>query len=132
MPFKDPKAKREYHRNYMKQYFANNPDKKAAHLVRVGANNERYMQERRQWVDDYLASHPCVDCGEADRDVLDFDHVLGDKSFGISEAISRGSSLKVLIEEIAKCEVRCANCHRKVTRKRERCGVEQLGSSLGS
>lgn len=132
MPLKDPEARRAYHRNYMKQYFANNPEKKAAHLVRVGVNNERYMEEKRQWVSDYLASHPCVDCGETDRDVLDFDHVLGDKSFGISEAVSRGGSLKSLIDEIAKCEVRCANCHRRITRQRERRGVEQSGSSVGS
>ena len=43
---------------------------------------------------DYLSAAPCVDCGERDPVVLDFDHVG---------------------PEIARCEVRCANCHRRRT-----------------
>lgn len=66
---------------------------------------------------DYLLDHPCVDCGEKDPVVLEFDH-LGDKLFGISTVARHGSGMVRLRAEMAKCEVRCANCHRRVTCKR--------------
>jgi hypothetical protein len=52
----------------------------------------------------------CTDCGEQDPVVLEFDH-RADKR----EAVVRlacGCSLETLRQEIAKCDVRCANCHR--------------------
>lgn len=59
----------------------------------------------------------CEDCGERDPVVPDFDHV-GEKTRTISELVRREVSLKHLKIEIAQCEVRCANCHRLVTRAR--------------
>lgn len=64
---------------------------------------------------EYLSNHPCVDCGESDIVVLEFDH-LQDKEFAISQKIDCGIS--TIMKEIAKCEVRCANCHRKKTAER--------------
>ena len=63
---------------------------------------------------DYLSEAPCVDCGEMDPVVLDFDHV-GAKRAGVVQLADREAALAVLKEEIAKCEVRCANCHRRRT-----------------
>ncbi len=60
----------------------------------------------------------CADCGELDLDVLDYDHVRGEKVNTVSALFSSGS-IESVRAEIAKCEVRCANCHRKITRKRE-------------
>jgi hypothetical protein len=65
-------------------------------------------------------SHPCVDCGEADPIVLEFDHVRDTKVNGISDLVYRNANLAVIQAEIDKCEVRCANCHRRVTVKRLR------------
>jgi hypothetical protein len=66
----------------------------------------------RMYVDRYLLEHPCVDCGYPDPRALEFDHVRGKKSFEISVAISRGLPLIEIMNEIEKCDVRCANCHR--------------------
>jgi hypothetical protein len=75
----------------------------------------------------YLTTHPCVDCGESDPDVLDFDHVRGVKVCEIGAMVSKGVGLAVFLAEIDKCDIRCANCHRRITRKRERYGsVSQL------
>ena len=53
----------------------------------------------------------CVDCGESNHIVLDFDH-LKDKKYNISRMIHDGFSWAAIKKEIAKCEVVCANCHR--------------------
>ena len=58
-----------------------------------------------------------MDCGERDPRVLDFDH-LRDKSECVGALAAWGAPAGRLMAEIAKCEVRCANCHRRVTARR--------------
>jgi hypothetical protein len=48
--------------------------------------------------------------------VLEFDH-LRDKEFSISKGLVDRNWQSVL-DEIAKCDVVCANCHRRRTAKR--------------
>lgn len=80
--------------------------------------NRRNRDRARQFVLDYLAGHPCVDCGEADPIVLDFDHVdPTTKIRAIADLVQRAASDATLLAEIAKCVVRCANCHRRATAK---------------
>jgi hypothetical protein len=69
----------------------------------------------KEFAYNYLKHHPCVDCGESDPVVLEFDHVRGEKSNDVSVLISRGKPLDVIQNEIEKCEVRCGNCHRRKT-----------------
>ena len=66
----------------------------------------------------YLQSHPCVDCGESDLVVLDLDHVRGEKIKTVTDMVRGGWSIAKIDIEIAKCEVRCANCHRRKTAER--------------
>jgi hypothetical protein len=63
---------------------------------------------------DYLRDTPCVDCGERDPVVLDFDHI-GVKRSGVVQLAGRECSIANLEAEMAQCEVRCANCHRRRT-----------------
>lgn len=81
------------------------------------ARTKRNKAKIRRFILEYLKVHPCVDCGEADPVVLDFDHVRGEKDFNLSAAYLWGYSIKKLEVEIAKCEIRCANCHRRRTAK---------------
>jgi len=63
----------------------------------------------------FLRSHACVDCGERDMRVLEFDHVRGVKVASVADMTGRGISWQRIEREIAKCEIRCANCHRRKT-----------------
>ena len=62
----------------------------------------------------HLRRHPCVDCGETDPVVLEFDHV-GEKTASISVLLSQTATRKAIDAEIARCEVVCTNCHRRRT-----------------
>lgn len=64
---------------------------------------------------EYLKGRSCVDCGNANTTVLEFDHVRGTKRYVISVMLSGGFSWSRILEEVAKCELRCANCHRMKT-----------------
>ena len=66
-------------------------------------------------VREYLNNHPCVDCGEDDPVVLEFDHVFDTKTANISDLVKTNHCWNTIIKEIQKCEVRCANCHRRIT-----------------
>ena len=97
---------------------------------RVRDRNSARVAANRQYVADYLATHLCVDCGEDDLVVLDFDHVRGKKLGNVSEMWRAQCSWQKLLDEIAKCVVRCANCHRRVTHQR-RAGVANVGIATG-
>jgi hypothetical protein len=97
---------------------------KQAHYA---ANRQRYIDaarrrklglvaERIGYLVAYLREHPCADCGETDPVVLEFDH-LRDKKFGVAQGL-RDRKWQSVLDEMAKCEVVCANCHRRRTAKR--------------
>lgn len=68
--------------------------------------------DNRQYVWDYLKEHPCVKCGENDPVVLEFNHIDPSMKEGLVSDFIYKSRTK-LINEIEKCEVMCANCHRR-------------------
>ncbi len=72
--------------------------------------------ERRnmQCVRDLLMSARCIDCGLADLLALEFDHT-SDKDANVPAIARRGCSLARLKREIERCQIRCANCHRRRT-----------------
>ena len=76
---------------------------------------ERRENIKRKMMEFYK-EHPCVDCGETDPRVLDFDHI-NNKKHNISTLLRKEYSWDSILKEAAKCEVRCANCHRRKTAK---------------
>lgn len=79
-------------------------------------NRKKRSLRIKQFVYDYLLNHPCVDCGENDPIVLEFDHI-SDKSESISVMVKNRKTIKSIQQEINKCEVRCSNCHKRRTAK---------------
>jgi hypothetical protein len=82
---------------------------RAAKAIRKGRLRERLLS--------HLRAHPCVDCGEVDIRVLEFDHV-GEKAHAVSELLTLALPLAKLDAEIERCEVVCVNCHRRRTATR--------------
>ena len=81
----------------------------------VNLGNRKILNRNKIY--DYLIANPCVDCGEKNPVVLEFDHVRGKKSFNISSAMAKGYTWDLIEEEIKKCDIRCANCHKIKTAK---------------
>ena len=83
--------------------------------AKVRLNEKRTTLEVRKKIKEYFLTHPCIDCGESDWVVLEFDHCRGKKKQAVASMVHRGYSWKIILEEINKCDVRCANCHRRKT-----------------
>ena len=101
-------------RECFRGYFRERGDR---HREQARAAKRRRQGEGRTFVRRYLEAHPCVDCGEADVAVLEFDH-LRDKEGAVSALKAAAYGSPRLAEEIAKCEVVCVNCHRRRTARR--------------
>ncbi len=87
------------------------------HKAKIYENKLRHQNEVRDFLYGYLSAHPCVDCGEKDIRTLEFDHVRGVKRTEIATLLKHGYSVGIVKKEIEKCQVVCANCHKKRTYK---------------
>jgi len=80
------------------------------------AAQKRFRKKIRAQLLNYLSQRFCVDCGESDPVVLDFDHNSKLTKFKpVSKMLSGHYSWESIEKEIEKCEIRCANCHRRKT-----------------
>ena len=87
---------------------------KERHLKNVKERKEKVRRLAREYVLTYLLTHPCIECGERDPRVLEFHH-RQEKDMAVSELVAGGYSIATIQAEINKCDVLCANCHRKRT-----------------
>ena len=79
--------------------------------ARKETNRARTTEKNREALWEYLSTTPCVDCGISDPRVLEFDHKDAlTKTSNVCEML--GNSWSRIMDEINKCDVRCANCHR--------------------
>lgn len=100
-------CKREYDRKFHAKRTAEQKARK------LSLQRQRQI-ENRQFMYDYLSEHPCELCGESDPVVLEFDHIdQTTKTKAVS--IMTYNSLEKIKEEILKCRVLCANCHKRHT-----------------
>ncbi len=108
------KNKKDQAQASKKHYEANKNKIKARTKKR---NKEQKIKNRKfvAWVKNRSC---CVDCGETNPLVLDFDHVEGIKIMNISDMARTSYSRETIMDEIDKCEIRCSNCHRIITHKR--------------
>lgn len=87
-----------------------------AHPAAAREQLERYREEGDQIIK-AAKSRPCADCGrQYPSYVMQFDH-LRDKDFSIGQR-GRNRSRRLLLAEIEKCDVVCANCHAERTHQR--------------
>ncbi len=117
-------------REYSRRHYRENLE---YYALKRAESQIRYRSRNRARVNTFLADRRCVDCGEADPVVLEFDHVSGTKKANVSTLVAEVISWKRISEEMAKCEIRCANCHRRRTLeelRKSRRAVAQPGRAL--
>jgi hypothetical protein len=95
---------------YKREHYA---EHRARYIANALSRKQNLATERAARLIEFFRTHPCADCGESDPLVLEFDH-LADKSFGISKGL-RDHAWQAVLDEIDKCDVVCANCHRRRT-----------------
>lgn len=102
MPYKDPEAqKAKQHESYLK------------HQEEVKLRSRQRKLEARILLQEIKESKPCMDCKKFwPYYVMQFDHREGsDKKFDISKWAITSLNKEALMNEIAKCDLVCANCH---------------------
>jgi hypothetical protein len=97
---------------YSREHYRRN---RPAYLERTATQRKFNREECRQQVYNYLNVHSCVDCGESDPIVLEFDHRDPSKKRAAISRLTSHVTWAALKREIAQCDVRCANCHRRRT-----------------
>jgi hypothetical protein len=104
---------RSCQRDYAKNHYNSH---KKYYIEKVRRHSGNCLNSLRKKILTYLSDKKCVDCDEKDPVVLEFDHKEpGKKKYSVSEISRR--SWKRTLAEISKCEIRCANCHRRKTAK---------------
>jgi hypothetical protein len=97
-----------------KEHYAKYKDE---YLKRAASRNARIREENFTSMRQYLKDKVCLDCGETDPVVFEFDHRNpSEKKYGISKMMPSYNWPSILTE-IEKCDVVCANCHKRRTAK---------------
>ena len=103
MPYKNKEERLACRR----RWYAKNKSSEKIHV-------KRRKNEIRLWFQGQKASLRCSKCGENHPATIDFHHKIGEKEIGVSKMVADGYSINRIKKELEKCDVLCANCHRKV------------------
>ena len=114
MPYKD----RDAQRAYLSDHYRRNK-------TRYGMSQKINRIRAKLMVYQYLKAHPCVNCGEADPTVLEFHHRDPASKDAPITALVRNGFARVA-REIEKCDVLCANCHRRFHHAARFANLERL------
>ena len=102
---------------HRRTYYAAHYEKYREHyLQRAKQRRHQLRADFHKRMLDYLSDKSCLICGEDDIRVLEFDHIVpSEKRFDISQGVRLGYNWDEIYQEIAKCRILCANCHKKHT-----------------
>lgn len=107
MPLKDKKLLSEYNRAYHRKWYMEHSED------RIKDSCARKIAIR-DWLREYKSSLKCIMCQENHPACLEFHHRNRlEKVDNVASASNKGWSISRIKEEISKCDVLCANCHRK-------------------
>lgn len=113
MPFKDPIARAKYHKQYMADRMAVDPEFRAKHQKRVNESNARAREKTKALVTEFRKDG-CIVCGEKEPCCLQAHHVRGKKEYDVGSLMRGRHGVRLVERELAKCVCICANCHCKV------------------
>lgn len=109
--------------NWRKDYLARHPEQREKQLQAVTAFGIRRAEERKAFMQE-LKNRPCMDCGGWFNPwQMDFDH--RDPKTKV-KTVGLIKNYKAILEEISKCDLVCANCHRDRTQKRFKRGYSYV------
>lgn len=97
-------------------YLANRAD----YIRRAVAQTRGRREVNRREIVRFLGTHPCVDCGISNAIVLEFDHRDPEQKLMDVATMMLSKRWPRVLAEIEKCDVRCANCHRRRTARQFR------------
>lgn len=105
---------------YRKHYLSNYDS-----YLKRNSSRRRILREKI----DELKRRPCVDCGGKFHPcAMDFDHLDPRlKLSSVADLVRDGSALNRVLQEISKCDLVCANCHRLRTYRRKHSGASSSG-----
>ena len=97
-------------RTYDRQWYADHPEYRERQITLKTERRKRHVNMVRE----EKAKRGCEDCGEGDPKVLDLHHRdPATKKFTFGKSGNLSLSWPRIVEEINKCDVLCANCHRR-------------------
>ena len=103
MPYKDKEIQKQKNKEYQKKHYQS----KKQYYFDKARSRQEFL---KSFIERVKKLSRC-NCGESRWWVLDFHH-LENKEFGLASAHKMGYSIDKIKQEIRKCNILCANCHR--------------------
>ena len=114
MPLKDPVARREHHRRYLRERYRNDKDYRRRHLQVVKANRDKHRAALEAILNAIKAQGRPL-CPERAPCCMSFHHLdPATKHDSISLLVVRRWPVDRIWSELSKCVCVCENCHRKL------------------
>jgi hypothetical protein len=105
MPYKDPEERKRKHALFSAAHYQKNKEEAKARTTK------QRQFGKKKW-DAFKLSLKCTKCGFSHPAALDFHHRdPTEKESTVSKLVSNKRFTRAM-EEVEKCEVLCANCHR--------------------
>jgi hypothetical protein len=106
LPYKDPEVRKAKQRQYSKRWYESNAAKHKA------GSNRNKRKRKNLWIE-FKEGQACAHCGFSHPAVIDFHHVIRDKTARkVNRLVANGSINQAIEEALTKCIPLCSNCHR--------------------